>query len=82
MKIIAEYFMEHPYFGVERITDYLSLAKYFNVHKKRLRRLYHLMVIQTIYPNRKTAIRQKSWIIYPYLLRNIKIKRQNHIWKI
>ena len=48
MKIIDEYLMEHPYFGVERMTDYLRLDKGFNVNKKRIRRLYHLMGIQTI----------------------------------
>ena len=60
MKLIDEYFMEHPYFGVERMTDYLRLDKGFNINKKRIRRLYHLMGIHTIYPKRKTTIHQKK----------------------
>ena len=56
MKLIDEYFMEHPYFGVERMTDYLRLDKGFKVNKKRIRRLSHLMGIHTTYPKRKTTI--------------------------
>ena len=81
MKIIDEYFMEHPYFGVERMTDYLRLDKGFKVNKKRIRRLYRLMGIQTIYPKRKTTIHQKGRHIYPYLLRNMKIERPNQVWQ-
>ena len=81
MKIIDEYFMEHPYFGVERMTDYLRLDKGFKVNKKRIRRLYHLMGIHTIYPKRKTTIHQKGRHIYPYLLRNMKIERPNQVWQ-
>ena len=60
MKIIDEYFLEHPHFGVERMTDYLRLYKGFIVNKKRIRRLYHLMGIQTINPKRKTTIHKKG----------------------
>ena len=81
MKIIDEYFMEHPYFGVERMTDYLRFDKGFKINKKRIRRLYRLMGIQTIYPKRKTTIHQKGRHIYPYLLRNMKIERPNQVWQ-
>ena len=67
MKIIDEYFMEHHYFGIERMTDYLRLDKGFNVNKKRIRRWYNLMGIQTIYPKRKTTIHNKGRHIYPCL---------------
>ena len=81
MKIIDEYFMEHPYFAVERMTDYLRFDKGFKINKKRIRRLYRLMGIQTIYPKRKTTIHQKGRHIYPYLLRNMKIERPNQVWQ-
>jgi putative transposase len=64
------------------MTDYLRLDRGFNVNTKRIRRFYHLMGIQTIYPKRKTTIYQKDRHIYPYLLRNIKIERPNQVWQI
>ena len=73
--------MEHPYFGVERMTAYLRLDKGFKVNKKRIRRLYHLMGIHKIYPKRKTTIHQKGRHIYPYLLRKMKIERPNQVWQ-
>ena len=79
MKIIDEYFTEHPYFGVERMTNYLRLDKGFSVNKKRILGLDHLMNIQIGYPKRKTTIQQKGRHIYPYLLRNMKIECPNQL---
>ena len=81
MKIIDEYFMEYPCFGVDRMTYYLRLDKGFKVNKKRIRRLCHLMGIHTIYSKRKTTINQKGRHIYPYILRNMKIERPNQVWQ-
>ena len=43
MKEIDAYFLEHPYYGVERMTDYLNLDLGYRVNVKRVRRLYRLM---------------------------------------
>ncbi len=48
MKEIDSYFLEHPYYGVERMTDYLNLDLGYRVNVKRVRRLYKLMGLQTI----------------------------------
>jgi len=40
MKEIDAYFMEHPYYGVERMTDYLNLDLGHRVNVKRVHRLY------------------------------------------
>jgi putative transposase len=48
MKEIDVYFLEHPYYGVERMTDYLNLDLGHHVKVKRIRRLYKLMGLQTI----------------------------------
>ena len=49
MDAIDRQFMEHPYYGVERMTDYLNLDLGYWVNIKRVRRLYKLMNLQTIY---------------------------------
>ncbi|KAA1239150.1 IS3 family transposase, partial [Aquimarina sp. RZ0] len=81
MKEIDRYFLEHPYYGVERMTDYLNLDLGYRVNVKRIRRLYKLMGLQTIYSKPKTTIRDKTNYIYPYLLKNIKIDQPNQVWQ-
>ncbi len=79
MKKIDRYFLEHPYYGVERMTDYLNMDLGYHVNPKRVRRLYQLMGLQTIYPKPITTIRDKSSYIYPYLLKGLKIDRPNQV---
>jgi putative transposase len=43
MKHIDRYFLLHPYYGVERMMDYLNMDLGYRVNEKRLRRLYKLM---------------------------------------
>lgn len=81
MKEIDRQFLEHPYYGVERMTDYLNLDLGYRVNVKRTRRLYKLMGLQTIYVKPKTTIRDKTSYIYPYLLKNLKIDHPNQVWQ-
>jgi putative transposase len=82
MREIDEKFLECPFYGVERMTTYLRTDKGYNVDSKRIRRLYHLMGIQTIYPKRNLSKMNLADYKYPYLLRNLKIDRPNHVWEI
>jgi len=81
MKAIDKCFLEHPYYGVERMTDYLKLDLGYPVNIKRIRRLYKLMGLQTIYVKPKTTIRDKANYIYPYLLKDLKIDQPNQVWQ-
>ncbi len=81
MKEIDRQFLEHPYYGVERMTDYLNLDLGYRVNVKRIRRLYKLMGLQTIYAKPKTTIRDKTSYLYPYLLKNLKIDHSNQVWQ-
>ena len=81
MKIIDEHFMEHTYFGVERMTDYLRLNKGFKVIKMRIRRLCHLLGTHMIHPNQKITIHQKRRHSYSSLSRNMKTERPNQVWQ-
>ncbi len=81
MESIDRYFLDHPYYGVERMTDYLNLDLGYCVNVKRVRRLYKLMNLQTIYARPKTTNRNQSHAVYPYLLRNLKIERPNQVWQ-
>ena len=81
MKEIDAHFLEHPYYGVERMTDYLNLDLGYRVNVKRVRRLYKLMGLHTIYRKPKTTIKDPTSYKFPYLLKNLKIERPNQVWQ-
>lgn len=81
MEAIDKQFLEHPYYGVERMTDYLKLDLGYRVNIKRIRRLYKLMGLQTIYDKPKTTIKNKTSYVYPYLLKDLKITHSNQVWQ-
>ena len=81
MRCIDRHFLLHPYYGVERMTDYLNLDMGFRVNEKRVRRLYRIMNLKTIYARPKTTTRDPEKYIYPYLLRNLQITRPNQVWQ-
>lgn len=81
MKKIDLQLFDHPHYGVERMTDHLNLDLGYKVNKKRIRRLYKLMGVQTIYPKPKTTIRDKTSYIYSYLLRGLEIDHPNQVWQ-
>jgi putative transposase len=81
MKSIDRYFLLHPYYGVERMTDYLNKDLGYRVNQKRVRRLYRLMNLKTIYPKPITTTRDPETYKYPYLLRNLSITRPNQVWQ-
>jgi putative transposase len=81
MKRIDRYFLLHPYYGVERMTDYLNKDLGYRVNEKRVRRLYQVMNLKTIYPKPITTTRDPEMYKYPYLLRNLAITRPNQVWQ-
>ncbi|MET6992100.1 IS3 family transposase [Sediminicola arcticus] len=81
MKAMDEYFLEHPYYGAERMTDYLNLDLGYRVNVKRIRRLYKLMGLQAIYRKPRTTIRDPKSYKYPYLLKDLKIERPDQLWQ-
>jgi putative transposase len=81
MKCIDRQFLLHPYYGVERMTAYLNMDLGYRVNEKRIRRLYRIMSLKTIYAKPKTTTRDPEKYIYPYLLRNLEVSKPNHVWQ-
>ena len=73
--------MNHPYYGVERMTDYLNLDLGHRVDVKRIRRLYKIMGLQTVYRKPRTTIKDPESYKYPYLLKDLKIERPGQVWR-
>ncbi|MEZ5196426.1 MAG: IS3 family transposase [Bacteroidales bacterium] len=81
MESIDRQFIDHPYYGVERMADYLNMDLGYRVNVKRVRRLYKLMNLRTIYAKPKATKRNPEHAVYPYLLKGVKIKRPNQVWQ-
>lgn len=82
MEYIDRKYLECPYYGVERMTDYLNYNLGYRVDSKRVRRLYRLMRIEAIYPKPNLSKPDKTHYIYPYLLKNLPIERVNQVWAV
>lgn len=62
------------------MSDYLK-SKGYNVDRKRVRRLYKLMGLVTIYPKPRLSAPGKDHKVYPYLLNVLIIDRPNQVWE-
>jgi putative transposase len=79
MTLIDQKYLERPFYGSRRMTDYLRRSGY-PVNRKRVSRLMQVMGIQAIYPRPRTSQKGKDHKIYPYLLRGVTIDRENQVW--
>jgi len=81
MKLIDKQYMETPFFGVPRMTEYLRDLGH-KVNPKRIRRLYRLMDLHALgpWPNTSKPHKGEGHTIYPYLLRDLSIIRPNQVW--
>ena len=78
-----EIFTEYPYYGYKRLHKQL-LREGFGIGKDRVLKYMHVLGLEAIYPKKKRGLStpNKEHKIYPYLLRDIEIKRPNQVWAI
>lgn len=81
MRLMDEYYLVHPSYGVLRMQDHL-LSKGFLINEKRVRRLLRLMGLMAIYPKRNLSKLIMAKYIRSYLLKGLKVIRPNHVWAI
>jgi putative transposase len=74
MRSIDELYTRWPFYGSRRIADELGASR------GRVQRLMRVMGIEAIYPRRRTTWPAAGHKIYPYLLRNVEIRRVNQVW--
>lgn len=83
MREIDEHYLHHPFKGASRMHTWLTLDKGYQVSRNRIERLYyHVMGLRAIMPGKHTSRRHKAHKTYPYLLRNLEVKRPNQVWAI
>lgn len=79
MRLIDEQYTKRPFYGVEKITEWLK-KKDYPVNRKRIRRLMRKMGLEAIYPGPRLSVSNKEHRKYPYLLRNLTINRLDQVW--
>jgi len=79
MRLIDERYLNRPYYGSPRMTDWLQEQGY-RVNRKRVARLMRLMGLQAITPGPHTSKPVAGHKVYPYLLRGVTITHPNQVW--
>ena len=81
MKLIDEQYVKTPFYGIDKMTQWLHSKKHY-VNHKRVRRLMRQMGLEAVYPRRKRglSIHDKQHKIYPYLLKGVRIARPDQVW--
>lgn len=79
MKEIDEQYTRTPCYGVPRMTAHLR-RQGRRVNPKRTRRLMRQMGLEAIYPKPRLSRPERAHPTYPYLLRNVAIRRADQVW--
>ena len=79
MDLIDEQHTKTPFYGSRRLKAWLNLQGH-KINRKRVQRLMRLMRIEAIYPKPKLSRRNEEHKIYPYLLKDVQIKRIDQVW--
>ena len=74
MRLIDEQYMETPFFGSRRMTEWLKKAGHV-VNRKRTQRLMRLMDLEAIYPKPRLSLGNKEHRKFQYLLRGLAVNR-------
>ena len=81
MKLIDEQYIETPFYGIDKMTEWLRRQGY-QVNHKRVRRLMRRMGLEAVYPRPKRglSIPDKEHKIYPYLLKDVQTTWPDQVW--
>lgn len=79
MRLLDEQYTRTPFYGHRKLMIFLH-EQGFPVDRKRVRRLMHLMGLETIYPKPHLSVPGGESVRYPYLLRGLSIDRINQVW--
>jgi len=83
MRLMDEQYLQTPFYGVPRMTEWLRRQGHA-VNEKRVRRLLRQMGLEAIYPRRKQDLSQadRQHKVSPYLLKGLEITQPNQVWAV
>lgn len=79
MRLLDEQYLKTPFFGSRQMTGWLRTQGY-PVNRKRVQRLMRLMGLEGLAPGPSTSRPHPEHVVYPYLLKGLKIERANYVW--
>lgn len=79
MRRMDELHLEHPFFGSRMMASTLKLEGRI-VNRKHAQRLMRLMGLESTAPKPNTSKPAPEHVVYPYLLRNLKVCRINQVF--
>ncbi len=79
MRRIDELHLEYPFAGARMLMSMLRREGH-KIGRRHTSTLMKKMGINALYCKPNTSKRHPAHKVYPYLLRNIKIERPNHVW--
>jgi putative transposase len=79
MRLLDEQYTRTPFYGIRKMTAWLSTQGY-EVNHKRVARLLRLMGLSAIYPEPRLNQPGEPTTRYTYLLRGLSIERVNQVW--
>jgi len=79
MRLLDEQYLRTPFYGVIKMTDWLSKQGHV-VNLKRVRRLLRQMGLEAIYAKPRLSDPAPGHRIYPYLLRGLAIEKPDVVW--
>ena len=80
MDLIDREFTEHPFTGIDRMTEFLYRKYKLVINHKRVRRLMRKMGLMALYPKPRTSCPAAVYIKYPCLLNTIAIDVPDAVW--
>jgi putative transposase len=79
MRRMDELHLRYPFFGSRMLTEMLKKEGH-EVNRKRVRRLMHVMDLESVAPKPNTSLAAPEHPVFPYLLRHLSIDRVNQVW--
>jgi len=82
MALLDKKYTARPYYGVRRMTVYLTKDEGCIVGKDHVRTLLRRMGIMALFPMRNLSKPNPAHKIYPYLLKGVEVTRVNQVWSV
>lgn len=80
MRFIDKNHTDFPTYGTRTMSAQLTLDVKYPVGRKKTGRLMEEMGIEAIYPKPKLSLNNKSHPAFPYLLKDLLIRKSNQVW--
>lgn len=79
MRRMDEQYTRTPFYGIRRMTAWLQQQGYV-VNHKRVGRLLRRLGLEALYPKPRLSVPAGGEPRYPYLLRGVTVRRNDHVW--